>query len=411
MKTSATRSSPVPSPKIKGVAILGATGSIGVSTLNVLSLHPDRYKVVALTGNTRADRIFEQCRQFQPQMAVMRDDTAARELERLLRAARLPTQVSSGVRGLEEVAAMTEADVVMSAIVGAAGLLPTLAAIRAGKRVLLANKEPLVMSGQLCMREARRCGAELLPIDSEHNAIFQCMPGDYRIGMCAPAVRRILLTCSGGPFLNTPLERLLHVTPGEAVAHPRWVMGRKISVDSATLMNKGLELIEACRLFDLTPDRVEVVIHPQSIIHSLVEYVDGSVLAQLSNPDMRTPIAHALAWPERIESGVEGLDLFAVGRLDFARPDVDRFPCLRLAYEAARAGGTAPAVLNAANEVAVAAFLAGRIGFLDIARVVEETLDSIPVLHDQELDAVLLHDARARSAAEESIACLHAKRG
>jgi 1-deoxy-D-xylulose-5-phosphate reductoisomerase len=293
---------------------------------------------------------------------------------------------------------------VVAGIVGAAGLLPALAAVRAGKRVLFANKEPLVMCGHLFIETARATGAELMPVDSEHNAIFQCMPGSFRTGEAQPEVRRILLTCSGGPFRETAADKLVLVTPEQAVAHPNWVMGRKISVDSATLMNKGLELIEACWLFGVTPDRIEIVIHPQSVIHSLVEYADGSVLAQLGNPDMRTPIAHALGWPERIESGVKGLDLAAIGRLDFARPDPDRFPCLRLATDAARAGGTAPTLLNAANEVAVQAFLDREIAFTDIPRVIAATLDALPVHADTDLETILADDAAARKIARALIA-------
>jgi 1-deoxy-D-xylulose-5-phosphate reductoisomerase len=304
-----------------------------------------------------------------------------------------------GEGGLCEVAAHPEVDAVMAAIVGAAGLKPTLAAVRAGKKVLLANKEALVMSGDLFMQAVREHGATLLPIDSEHNAIFQCLPGDYARGLGAVGVRRILLTASGGPFRETPLSELEHVSPEQACAHPNWSMGRKISVDSASMMNKGLELIEACWLFDARPEQVEVVIHPQSVIHSLVDYVDGSVLAQLGNPDMRTPIANALAWPERIDSGVAPLDLFAVARLDFQHPDEQRFPCLRLARQAAEAGGSAPAMLNAANEVAVAAFLERRIRFPEIARIIEDTLNREASAAVADLDAVLAADARARTLA------------
>jgi 1-deoxy-D-xylulose-5-phosphate reductoisomerase len=389
----------LPASRPKGVVILGATGSIGVNTLDVLARHPQRYRVVALTANTQAERLFEQCQRFHPEKAVMLDVNAAAKLEEMIRRAGLHTQVSAGVDALRDVARDSSSDIVMAAIVGAAGLLPVLEAVRAGKRVLLANKEPLVMSGLVLMQEARRSGAEILPIDSEHNAIFQCMPAGYRTGDKPAGVRRILLTCSGGPFLNTPVEALPRVTPDEACAHPRWTMGRKISVDSATLMNKGLELIEACRLFDVTPDQVQIVIHPQSVIHSMVEYTDGSVLAQLGNPDMRTPIAHALAWPERIESGVRELDLFDIARLDFAPPDLTRFPCLRLAQTAARAGGTAPAILNAANEVAVDAFLESRIRFTDIASVIEHALARVRVSDDATLESILASDALAREAA------------
>jgi 1-deoxy-D-xylulose-5-phosphate reductoisomerase len=388
--------------RVRGITVLGATGSIGVNTLNVIALHPQRYKVVALTGNTQVERLFEQCVRFVPQKAVMLDADAAARLEAKIRKAGLPTEVLSGLEGLMQVARLPEADIVMAAIVGAAGLLPTLEAVRAGKRVLLANKEPLVMSGDVFMQEVRHAGAELLPIDSEHNAIFQCMPGAAdRAG-----VRKILLTCSGGPFRQTVAGELAQVTPEQACAHPNWAMGRKISVDSATLMNKGLEVIEACWLFAVQPMQVEVVVHPQSVIHSMVEYMDGSVLAQMGNPDMRTPIAHALAWPERIESGVPSLDLYAVGRLDFEPPDIGRFPCLRLAYEAAARGGTAPAVLNAANEVAVQSFLDRRIGFLDIPRVIEKTLSLVTAHDDVRLATILAEDARARAVAAETIAAL-----
>jgi 1-deoxy-D-xylulose-5-phosphate reductoisomerase len=394
----------------KGVTVLGATGSIGMSTLNVIAMHPSRYKVVALTGNTQVERLFDQCRRFIPERVVMLDAAAAQQLRERIRVAGLPIEVLSGADGLNQVAGLTQADIVVAAIVGAAGLLPTLTAVRAGKRVLLANKEPLVMSGRLFMQEAQRAGSELLPIDSEHNAIFQCLPGLYKAGFNSTGVRKILLTCSGGPFRNTPLAALGEVTPDQACAHPNWVMGRKISVDSATLMNKGLELIEACWLFDTTPEQIEIVIHPQSVVHSMVEYIDGSVLAQLSNPDMRTPIAHALAWPERIESGVMSLDLSAVGRLEFAPPDLARFPCLRLAYDAARLGGTAPAVLNAANEIAVQAFLDRKITFLAIPEVIETTLSAASISQDTQLAAILTEDTRARETAIDCVARLERNR-
>ena len=390
---------PIASARPLGVTVLGATGSIGVSTLDVIARHPERYRVVALSAHTQAARLLALCIQFKPRYAAVADAVQAAELRRALAEAKVATEVLVGGDGLATIASAPESDIVMAAIVGAAGLLPTLAAIRAGKRVLLANKEPLVMAGELCLQEARRTGAQLLPIDSEHNAIFQCLPANYAEGLSRVGVRKILLTCSGGPFRTRPTAALATVTPDEACAHPNWRMGRKISVDSATLMNKGLEVIEACRLFAATPAQVEVVIHPQSIVHSLVEYEDGSVLAQMGNPDMRTPIAHALAWPERIDSGVPSLDLFAVARLDFAPPDAARFPCLRLAYAAADAGGTAPTVLNAANEVAVAAFLAGEMGFLRIGDTIAHTLDAIAVDTDPALETILAHDARARSVA------------
>ena len=384
---------------MKRVAVLGSTGSIGVNTLDVVARHPDRYAVAALAAASSHQRLLEQCRAHRPRVAVLEDPGAARALEAALRAEGLPTTVACGREALAEVAGSADVDVVMAAIVGAAGLPSTLAAARAGKRVLLANKESLVVAGRLLLEAAAAGGAELVPIDSEHNAIFQCLPSGGSAGRASPGVRRVLLTASGGPFLRTPADRLATVTPDQACAHPRWKMGRKISVDSATLMNKGLELIEACLLFGMEPARVEVVVHPQSIIHSMVEYVDGSILAQLGNPDMRTPIAHALGWPERIASGVESLDLVAAARLDFEAPDVARFPSLRLAREAAEAGGTAPAVLNAANEVAVAAFLAGDAGFNRIPEVIEDVLQHHDCAAATSLEAVLEADARARAEA------------
>ncbi|EPF65466.1 1-deoxy-D-xylulose-5-phosphate reductoisomerase [Pseudomonas syringae pv. atrofaciens] len=378
------------------ITILGATGSIGLSTLDVVARHPALYQVFALTGFSRLDELLALCIRHTPQYAVVPDQVVARKLQDDLAAAGLDTRVLVGEGGLCEVAADPRVDAVMAAIVGAAGLRPTLAAVEAGKKVLLANKEALVMSGALFMQAVRQSGAVLLPIDSEHNAIFQCLPGDFARGLGAVGVRRIMLTASGGPFRETPLEQLHNVTPEQACAHPVWSMGRKISVDSATMMNKGLELIEACWLFDARPDQVEVVIHPQSVIHSLVDYVDGSVLAQLGNPDMRTPIANALAWPARVDSGVAPLDLFRIGQLDFQAPDEERFPCLRLARQAAEAGGSAPAMLNAANEVAVAAFLDGRIRYLEIAGIIDEVLDHEPVTAVEGLDAVFAADAKAR---------------
>ena len=390
---------PSSNPSRRGVTLLGSTGSIGVSTLDVLARHPDRFRIVALTANAQVERLLEQCRRFRPEFAALQDLDAAAELEERLRRERLPVSVLSGTEGLNTVAALPSVHTVVAAIVGAAGLLPALTATRAGKRVLIANKEPLVMAGHLFLEAARASGAELLPVDSEHNAIFQCLPADFRAGQPRPEVRRILLTGSGGPFRDRPADELAQATPEQACAHPKWVMGRKISVDSATLMNKGLELIEACRLFGMTPEQVEIVIHPQSVIHSLVEYRDGSVLAQLGHPDMRTPIAHALAWPERIDAGVRRLDLFDLAHFDFERPDPARFPCLRLAYEAAHAGGTAPTVLNAANEIAVQAFLDRRIGFTDIPRVIELTRARMPVGEDVRLEAVLAADETARRVA------------
>jgi 1-deoxy-D-xylulose-5-phosphate reductoisomerase len=389
-----------------GVSILGSTGSIGLSTLDVLQRHTDRYRVVALTANRDVDGLAAQCRRFHPALAVMADPDCAGQLRRRLAPSLPDIEVLSGTHGLETAARLPEADYVMAAIVGAVGLLPALAAVRSGKRLLLANKEALVVSGGLFMREAEKHEAQILPIDSEHNAVFQCMPPEFSVGPEQLGVRRILLTASGGPFLHTPLEALSRVTPEDACAHPNWEMGRKISVDSATMMNKGLEVIEACWLFKTDPQHIQVVLHPQSVVHSMVEYTDGSILAQLGNPDMRTPIAHALAWPERMESGVQSLDLLAVARLDFHAPDLQRFPCLDLAYQAIRAGGTAPAILNAANEVAVGAFLAGRIGFTDIARTVETTLQAVASGPANDLAAILETDGRARAAAEQTIGAL-----
>ena len=383
------------------ITVLGATGSIGLSTLDVIARHPDRYQVFALSGYSRLAELLALCIKHRPQVAVVPRAGAASQLQADLRAAGLNTEVLVGEEGLCQVSSAPEVDSVMAAIVGAAGLRPTLAAVNAGKKILLANKEALVMTGDLFMQAVRRSGSVLLPIDSEHNAIFQCLPQDFARGLGDVGVRRILLTASGGPFRETPLAELEHVTPDQACAHPNWSMGRKISVDSASMMNKGLELIEACWLFDARPDQVEVVIHPQSVIHSLVDYVDGSVLAQLGNPDMRTPISNALAWPERIDSGVAPLDLFAVARLDFQRPDEQRFPCLRLAREAAMAGNSAPAMLNAANEVAVAAFLGGRIRYPQIARIIEDVLNSEPVVAVDELEAVFAADSKARMLAQQ----------
>jgi 1-deoxy-D-xylulose-5-phosphate reductoisomerase len=390
------------------ICILGSTGSIGVSTLDVVARHPERFRVQALTANRDTVRMAEQCRRHRPDVAVMADAAAAEELRGMLGGMDSPPEVLAGAEALETVASLPEVDCVMAAIVGAAGLMPTLAAARAGKRLLLANKEALVVAGEILMSTVAESGAVLLPIDSEHNAIFQCLPPSYASGLAAVGVKRILLTASGGPFRDMPVGQMAEVTPAQACAHPNWAMGRKISVDSATMMNKGLELIEACWLFSTTPDRIRVVVHPQSVVHSLVEYVDGSVLAQLGNPDMRTPIAHALAWPQRIESGVAPLDLFAVDHLDFRRPGVDRFPCLALAGQAAALGGTAPAVLNAANEVAVGAFLDRRIRFTDIASVVASTLEQIPAerVPADGLERLLDVDRLARSVAEQSLARL-----
>jgi len=388
---------------MQNLTILGSTGSIGTSTLDVVARHPDKFQAVALTANCQDDVLFRQCVQFKPRYAVMLDEGAAAKLRERVRAAGLAVEVLSGTAALEQVCVLPEADTVMAAIVGAAGLRPTLAAARAGKKILLANKETLVMAGNVFMDAVHASGSALLPIDSEHNAIFQALPRGYDGNLARNGVRRILLTASGGPFRNTPLEELRHVTPEQACAHPNWSMGKKISVDSASMMNKGLEVIEAHWLFNASADDIQVVVHPQSVIHSLVEYVDGSVLAQLGNPDMRTPIAYGLAWPERIDSGVAPLDLFKVATMNFEAPDFDRFPCLALAYQALRAAGTAPAMLNAANEVAVAAFLDKRIPFLSIPRVIAAVLDALPVNKVGSLDDVLGADAEARRAAQQQI--------
>ncbi len=388
---------------MQNVTILGATGSIGLSTLDVLSRHPERYRIYALTANTSAEKLFQLCLQYEPRYAVLASNTDAQGMQAQLLAAGCSTELLAGPDALCLVAA--EADTVMAAIVGAAGLAPTLAAVRAGKKVLLANKEALVMAGGLFMAAVAESGSMLLPIDSEHNAIFQCLP-DNEPSMRGAGVRKILLTGSGGPFRNTPVSELCSVTPAQACAHPNWSMGQKISVDSATMMNKGLEFVEACWLFDARPDQIEVVIHPQSIIHSMVEYVDGSVLAQMGNPDMRTPIAHALAWPERIASGVSSLDLLAAGRLDFEMPDFERFPCLALAIDAAKAGGTAAASANAANEVAVDAFLNGQIRFTDIYKALDRTMQKVKVFEPSTLDDVQNADFEARQLVGEQIKTL-----
>lgn len=380
------------------VCILGASGSIGQSTLDVIARHPERYQVYALTAATRADILLQQIRQFKPPYAVLVDDAAAQQLREQVKNENLPTEVLAGSDALCDVAAAPAVDMVMAAIVGAAGLLPTLAAARAGKKILLANKEALVMSGQLFMDTVKKSGASLLPIDSEHNAIFQCLPVNYAAqGLQASGVSKILLTASGGPFRGWDKSRLDAVTPAQAVKHPNWSMGQKISVDSATLMNKGLELIEACWLFDVTPQDIEVVVHPQSVIHSMVQYVDGSVLAQLGNPDMRTPIAYGMAWPERIDAGVAALNLFDIARLDFSAPDHANFPCLNLAARAFALGGTAPAVLNAANEVAVAAFLQEQIPFTRISQLIELTLAAHQPEPALQLERILAADKWARS--------------
>ncbi len=386
------------------ITILGATGSIGVSTLDVLARHRDKYVVYALSAHGRVEELAEQCRRFRPARAVVGTAEAAQRLAGLL--AGLPTEVDYGEQALCDIASSAATDTVMAAIVGAAGLAPALAAARAGKTILLAKKEALVMSGQLFMDAVREHHATLLPIDSEHNAIFQSLPQSYARSPGAAGVAKILLTASGGPFLARALESLEEVTPDEACKHPNWVMGRKISVDSATMMNKGLEVIEAHWLFGAPAEHIEVVIHPQSVIHSMVSYVDGSVLAQLGNPDMRTPIAHALAFPDRIDSGVAQLDLTQMAALQFHQPDFTRFPCLALAFEALREGGTAPALLNAANEVAVEAFLERRIGFRDIDRVIARVMHENPHGAASSIEAVMAQDAHARRAAGAIVAGL-----
>ncbi len=385
------------------LTVLGSTGSIGKSTLDVVARHPEQFSVFALTANRQYQLMFEQCQQFAPRYAVLLQPQAAEKLTQMLQQAGLATEVLCGEQALAQVASMDEVDSVMAAIVGAAGLRPTLAAAQAGKKILLANKETLVMAGQVFIDAVQQSGSPLLPIDSEHNAIFQAMPDAYDGHLQHYGIQKILLTASGGPFRNTPLSELEHVTPDQACAHPNWSMGRKISVDSATMMNKGLEVIEAHWLFNAAADDIQVVVHPQSVIHSLVQYVDGSVLAQLGNPDMRTPIAYGLAYPERIDAGVEPLDLFDVARMDFVPPDFERFRCLDLAYQALRRGGTAPAILNAANEEAVAAFLDEKIAFLSIPQLIEKTLSDLTVQMVSCLDDVLLADRQARELTRQQI--------
>jgi 1-deoxy-D-xylulose-5-phosphate reductoisomerase len=384
---------------MQGIAILGSTGSIGRSTLAVIALHPERFKVAVLGAFKNWQLIVEQAREFNPDTVVLVDSQAAAHARAALREMGSKTQVESGEQALSSAVSGDNVQMVMAAIVGAAGLASTLAAVRAGKRVFLANKEALVMTGRLLMDEVRRAGAQLIPIDSEHNAIFQCMPGGYLPGDAARGVTRVILTASGGPFRSTSAAKMEHVTPDEACAHPKWKMGRKISVDSATLMNKGLEVIEATLLFCLPESQVDVVVHPQSVVHSLVEYADGSMLAQLGAPDMRTPIAQALAWPERFASGVQSLDLLAIGHLGFEPPDHIRFPSLSLARAAARAGGTAPTVLNAANEVAVQAFLDRRLNFVGISTVIDKVLQRLNASPVTALGDVLEADAAARRLA------------
>ena len=389
---------------MKGICILGATGSIGVSTLDVVTRHADLYNVVALTANKNIDLLYEQCLQHHPEYVVVVDREKALEFtERLKNSPISDVKVLSEVQSLEYVATLDNVDSVMAAIVGAAGLLPSLAAAKAGKIILLANKEALVMSGDIFMQAVSESGAQLLPIDSEHNAIFQCMPAGYKSGNHAKQARRILLTASGGPFREMPIDQMANVTPEQAVAHPNWDMGRKISVDSATMMNKGLEMIEACILFAMKPDQIQVVIHPQSIIHSMVDYIDGTVLAQMGNPDMRVPIAYSMAWPERFESGVEPLNIFDVRRMDFEQPNLERFPCLRLAYKAIDLGGIMPTVLNAANEIAVEAFLNEQIRFTDIPLIIERCMDKFEIKPASSLEIILDIDKQARVVSEQII--------
>ena len=386
---------------MKGIAVLGATGSIGVNTLDVVARHPDRYRVVALGAHRNVEGLLKQIEQFRPALAALTDPAAAQELEIRLKALGLPTRVLTGPESLVTLATLPEVDQVMAAIVGAAGLRSTLAAAQAGKRLLLANKESLVMSGPLLLAAVHASGCELLPIDSEHNAIFQCLPHGSLAGHGPEGVRRILLTASGGPFRDWGAEAIAAATPDQACKHPNWVMGRKISVDSASLMNKGLELIEACFMFGLPPSQVEILVHPQSVVHSMVEYIDGSVLAQLACPDMRTPIAYGMAWPERIAAGTDYLDLIRTRQLDFLAPDVTRFPCLALARAVADTGGLAPAILNAANEVAVTAFLERRLNFPDIPAVIDCVLSKAAGGEIHSLDDVLQADAEARGLALE----------
>lgn len=385
------------------LTILGSTGSIGQNTLDVVSRHQDKYSIVALTANTDVDALEQQCLQWRPEYAVMGDQRCAQQLFDRLKASGLDTQVLAGVEGLNKVSSLDKVDTVVAGIVGAAGLLPALSAAESGKRILLANKEALVMSGRLFMDAVRNGGATLLPVDSEHNAIFQCMPHQLPQVPGHSGINRILLTASGGPFRTLPLEQFHNITPEQAVSHPNWVMGQKISVDSATMMNKGLEVIEAHWLFNVSQDLIEVVIHPQSIIHSMVSYADGSILAQLGNPDMRTPIAYCLAWPERIDSGVEPLDIFDVAKLEFEKPDLQRFPCLKLCYQAMQAGGSASIALNAANEIAVEAFLQRKIAFTAIAGLIESVLGKITITDANTLDEILAADQSAREIAKSHI--------
>lgn len=396
---------------VQGITLLGSTGSIGKNTLDVLSRHPDRYRVHALSANTSVDTMLAQCETWRPRYAVMQCADAASRLEQVLNSRALDTVVLHGNAALEQIASDGDVEIVVAAIVGAAGLLPTLAAAGSGKRLLLANKEALVMSGQLLMDAAARSGALVMPVDSEHNAIFQSLPVTGPLtekpAVSRAGVTKILLTASGGPFRESTLDELRVVTPQQALKHPNWSMGPKISIDSATLMNKGLEVIEACHLFSIDVDDIEVVVHPESVVHSMVSYRDGSVLAQLGLPDMRTPIAHALAWPERIDAGVKALDLTTIAGLHFEKPDLERFPCLRLAFAAQRQGGTAPTVLNAANEVAVEAFLSGSVAFLQLPEIVEYTLLQAKISPADDLATIIDADTGARQLAHTHIQSLH----
>ena len=387
--------------KLQNITILGATGTIGLQTLDVIARHAERFRAYALTAHSSVDGLFEQCMKFAPVYAVLLNADAAETLRLKLQQTGSSTEVLCGMDALEKVAAHPDVDAVMAAIVGAAGLRPAMAAALAAKRILLANKETLVMAGSLFIQAVQQSGATLLPIDSEHNAIFQVMPVQKLANLKDGGIKRILLTASGGPFRKTSTAELQAVTPQQALNHPNWVMGPKITIDSATLMNKGLEVIEAHWLFNAAPEQIEVIVHPQSVIHSMVEYVDGSVLAQLGNPDMRTPIAYALGHPQRLESGVGALDLLKIATLSFEAPDTERFPCLRLAFDALRRGGSAPAVLNAANEIAVDAFLKHKIGFMDIPRMIESVLANTSIEDVTTLEGVIAVDTRARAAAIE----------
>ena len=386
---------------MQNVAILGATGTIGIQTLDVISQHPARFNVFAITANNNVKSMFTLCQQYAPKYAVMLQPQAAKVLAEQLEMAGISTEVLHGEQSMIDIAAHAEVDIVMAAIVGAAGLHPAMAAAKSGKRILLANKETLVMAGNLFMRAVEEGGATLLPIDSEHNAIFQVMPGQRVKSLEKMGIKRVLLTASGGPFRNASLDDMRAVTREQALNHPNWVMGPKITIDSATMMNKGLEVIEAHWLFDAAAEQIDVVVHPQSVIHSMVEYADGSVLAQLGNPDMRTPIAYGLGFPGRLQSGVSSLDLVKIGRLDFSAPDFERFPCLRLAYDALKAGGTAPAILNAVNEIAVEAFLSERIGFMDIPRMIESVLQNSVIEEVASIEQLTRVDAEARQAARQ----------